>query len=469
MGNILVADDEHAICTAFRTIIEQAGHQCVIAATGQDAIQRASAGTFDAIFLDVRLPDMNGLDVLQHIQAQDGDVPVVVMTGHGTVDTAMQAMRSGAFDYLGKPVELHQIRDLLTRALRSRGEQGDAGPADVAGDELELIGTSAVMQEVFKMMSLLSGNDLTVLIAGESGVGKEMVARGIHQHSERASAPFMAVNCAAIPAELIESELFGHERGAFSGAHTTRIGRFEAAEAGTIFLDEVFELPPELQSKLLRVLQEKSFEKVGSVTPVPLAARIIAATNRPVHAMSSGIREDLYHRLSLVNLNIPALRERLEDIPALANYFLAQANRDLNKQLTGFAEDALARLTSYAWPGNVRELDHTIKRSALTASGPVLNALDLKFELSPSQDTVSPDSGLESAAQRALRQMLALHPDAASGGRVFHQLIARVEGAVLQEALKQTQGNQVAAAQLLGINRTTLRNKISKPDTGGDE
>jgi len=310
------------------------------------------------------------------------------------------------------------------------------------------------MQEIFKMMSLLSGNDLTVLITGESGVGKEMVARGIHQHSTRAEQPFVAVNCAAIPDQLLESELFGHEK----GAHARRVGRFEAAGKGTLFLDEVFELPLHLQSKLLRALQERTFERLGSIEPIQLQARIVAASNRPPQSVGGDVREDLYHRLSLINLNIPALRERREDIPALARHFLAQANAALGKRLTDLDETALQRLAQHPWTGNVRELDHTIKRSVLTASGPLLTAEDLRFETITAGAAPGSGGTLAASAQNALR--IALTEPGESGASVYHDLVSQVESALIAEALDMTEGNQVAAAQLLGINRTTLHNKM---------
>ncbi len=463
MAKILVADDEHAICSAFQSIAAKAGHDCVTASTGQEAISAAQQHRPDVTFLDVRLPDMSGLDVLERFQHNHKDMPVVVMTAHGTVQTAMQAIRGGAFDYLGKPLELTQIRTLLDRALQQRQTASDSDLVSVDSDgEEQLIGSSAVMQEIYKMMSLLAGNDLTVLITGESGVGKEMVARGIHQHSARNEEPFVAVNCAAIPEQLIESELFGHEKGAFSSAHTRRAGRFEAAAGGTLFLDEVFELPMHLQSKLLRALQERSFERVGSVTPIELEARIIAATNRPIQNVGVTIREDLYHRLSLINLNIPALRDRREDIPALAHHFLAQANLALDKDIKGIHEEALAQLQGYTWPGNVRELDHTIKRSALTASGPMLNSMDLQFESTPVSAAADAVDPIELTAKTALQEILARPPPSDDETSAFHSLVAQTEAAIIEEALHITEGNQVAAAQLLGINRTTLRNKMKR-------
>jgi DNA-binding NtrC family response regulator len=280
VAKILIADDERAICAAFSELLLLEGHTPLVAATGDEALALVEREHPRLVFLDLKMPGMSGLEVLRELNARQPELPVVLMTAYGTVDTAMEAMRLKAFDYLGKPVELKQLRQLLARALhRPQPPAESAAPAATTPAE-ELIGRSAAMQELFKLMSLLTGNDLTVLVCGESGAGKELVARGIHRHGPRQSRPFVAVNCAAIPETLMESELFGHEKGAFTDARDTRVGRCEAAEDGTLFLDEIAELPLAVQGKLLRVLQERSFERVGSLTPRPLRARVIAATNR---------------------------------------------------------------------------------------------------------------------------------------------------------------------------------------------
>ena len=461
MAKVLVVDDESAICSAFEHIVQRAGHQCQIASNGHDALTMVEQAPPDVVFLDVRLPDLNGLEVLDQLRQLQPLLPVIIMTAHGTVDTAIQAVRNGAFDYLGKPLELEQIRTLLERALsKTQAEHSHAEtPAENPDVTPRLIGSSAIMQEIFKMIGLLASNDLTVLISGETGVGKEMVARAIHSNSQRNAAPFVAINCAAIPETLIESELFGHEKGAFTGAHGQRIGRFEAAGNGTLFLDEVFELPQHLQSKLLRVLQERQYERVGSVTPLSLDARIIAATNRSPQSIGTDVREDLYHRLSLINLNVPALRERRDDIEALARHFLGQANAELQKHLQDFEADALKQLESHLWPGNVRELENTVKRSALTAHGAIITSADLQFDATSIKSARHHEDMLDAACLRAMADFLA-GPDAQDPeASVFHTLIGRMERTIVQEALRLTDGNQVAAAQMLGINRTTLRNK----------
>jgi DNA-binding NtrC family response regulator len=330
-----------------------------------------------------------------------------------------------------------------------------------------LIGQSPAMQEVFKLMSLVTGNDLTVLITGESGVGKELVARGIHAHSPRRDAPFVAVNCAAIPDQLIESELFGHERGAFTGAAAMRRGRCETAANGTLFLDEIGELPFDLQSKLLRVLQERHFERLGSNQPLPLDARVLAATNRDLggEVAAGRFREDLYHRINLVRLEIPPLRKRADDIELLARHFVTLANRELNKEILGIDPDGLALLRSHPWPGNVRELQNLIRKSVLLTQGTRLTAADLALEPEtgtpndPAATGVPDPSGLRAWVRDALARQHD-REDLEHAEDLFHRLVAVVERELVEEALRLTEGNQVAASRLLGLSRTTLRKKL---------
>ncbi len=470
MSRILVADDEHAICQAFTRLLRLEGHTPVIAASGEEALEQIEQNLPDVVFLDIQMPGMGGLETLEHLHASHPELPVIVMTAYGTMDTALKAMQLGAFDYLGKPVELAQIRSLLQRALHQPEIADEPVPLPAEGDKLNrLLGQSARMQEVFKLMGLLTGNDLTVLITGESGVGKELVAQGIHDHGPRSDQPFVAVNCAAIPEQLLESELFGHEKGAFTSANERRAGRFEAAAEGTLFLDEIGELPLHLQGKLLRVLQEHSFERIGSSQPQRLRARLIAATNRNLEqeVTAGRFREDLYHRLNLVNLQIPPLRLRQDDIELLARHFLQQANRELGRQFQGIEQEALACLREQHWPGNVRELEHVIKRSCLLARGPLLTIHDLVLENypSPSSSQSQPDArdALEVLAASARAALHQLHEQNESEN-LFHQLVQRVEQELISEALQLTGGNQVTASSLLGIHRTTLRKKMGPQD-----
>jgi DNA-binding NtrC family response regulator len=468
MTKILIADDERAICLAFSQLLKRDGYEPLIASGGREALELVEREKPAAVFLDVNMPDLSGLDALAQIRARDPQLPVIVMTAYGTMQSAMEAMRLGAFDYLGKPLELSQIRTLLQRALSSRAESAAGIPAEASLDtngKGVMIGQSKAMQEIFKLMSLLTTNDLTILVTGESGVGKELVARGIHFNSPRREHPFVAVNCAALPENIVESELFGHERGAFTGAEARRIGRFEAAGEGTLFLDEIGELPLQLQGKLLRVLQERNFERVGSVASIPFKARLIAATNRnlDVETAAGRFREDLYFRLKLITVEIPPLRTRREDIALLARHFLGQANNELGRQITGIEADAMKAIQAHDWPGNVRELEHTIKRAVLLCRGNSLSLHELGIKPKARTDGHSLDStdldDLLDAARRALRDAINVDGPKDSTLGVFYTVIEAVERAIIDEALQITKGNQVAASELLGLHRTTLRKK----------
>jgi len=463
MSRILVADDERGICDAFAEFLTADGHTPVICANGNEATQAVREQVPDVAFIDVQMPGTNGLEALEKIREIAPDLPVIVMTAFGTLETAKKAIELGAFDYLGKPLELNQIRKLLERAMY----KSDVKPVEnvTAQDEMTtLLGQSAVMQELFKKMALLAGNDLAILITGESGVGKELVAKAIHDLGSNSSEPFVAVNCAAIPETLMEAELFGNEAGAFTDAKSKRTGRFEAAGNGTLFLDEVSELPYHVQSKLLRVLQERTFERLGSVKPVKFTARLIAASNRHLETeVAEGrFRDDLFHRLNLASLVVPRLRDREDDIELLVNHFLTQSNKEINKEISGIEPDVLKRLGEYEWPGNVRELEHTIKRAVLAARGKTITSHDLELN-DVSKAGTSSDSLLESLSRQASRMVT--DPEQFGGSGHLYQHLMDVAGlAMIEAALKITDGNQVAAARLLGINRSTLRKKLSGAD-----
>jgi nitrogen regulation protein NR(I) len=461
MADILVADDEHSICQAFAEILRSEGHTAIIASSGREAVDRVEEAVPAMVFLDVQMPNLSGLEALRIIHERHPTLPVILMTAQGSIQTAMDAMSGGAFDYLGKPLDLAKIRQLVQRALHvpSTTVPNEAAPTTLPG---EPIGKGPAMQQIFKMIGLLTSNKLTVLITGESGTGKELVARSIHQRGDQPNNPFVAINCAAIPEHLVESVLFGHEKGAFTDAQQQSIGRFEAAADGTLFLDEISELSYPLQSKLLRVLQEKSFERVGGNRSIPMRARVIAASNQNLETAieQRRFRDDLYHRLNLIHLQMPPLRERREDIPLLAQYFLQQANDQLGKNLSGIEPKAMELLSAWRWPGNVRELEHCIIRSALVAPGTNLNAHDLALESVADNDTAAQPQDLELAVSQALAMHLHRTHASSEHGKPFPEIVQRVEQTLVADALRMTDGNQVAAATMLGINRTTLRKKL---------
>jgi DNA-binding NtrC family response regulator len=460
MARILVADDERGICDAFADFLAAEGHEAVVVSNGPDAVRAVREQAPAAAFMDVRMPGGDGLSALAEIHALAPEMPVIVLTAYGTLDTARRAIDLGAFDYLGKPVELKQVRTLLERALHEPDDATRTATAAESG-ETRLLGQSAVMQELFKKMALLADNDLAILVSGESGVGKELVARAIHDLGAQRDEPFVAVNCAAIPDTLMEAELFGNEAGAFTDAKSKRIGRFEAAGRGTLFLDEVSELPYHLQSKLLRVLQEHTFERLGSVRPIEFRARLVAASNRNLDAeVAAGrFRDDLYHRLNLASLVVPALRERENDVELLVGHFLAQANAQMGKQVAGIEAAALRRLKAHTWPGNVRELEHTIKRSVLAARGKTITVHDLEL---PEPTSAGAADGLRQTLDAEASKIVAFPDEYGGTGQLYQHLMDAAGLAVIEAALRLTDGNQVAAARLLGINRSTLRKKLAE-------
>jgi len=460
MPTLLVIDDEPSILHAFRRAFRDPALTLLTASTAAEGIEFVRTAKPDVILVDIQLPDQSGLDAFRIIRKIDARIPVVFITGHGTTDTAIEAMKIGAYDYLLKPLELEPLRDLVTRALEisrlmhvpallAADPQG-AGPAEV------MVGKCPAMQEVYKAIGRVATRDVTVLILGESGTGKELVARAIYSHSRRAHGPFLAVNCSAIPETLLESELFGHERGAFTGADRKRIGKFEQCSGGTLFLDEIGDMTPLTQTKLLRVLQEQSFERVGGTETVHTDVRLIAATNRPVEEMVAReeFRGDLYYRLNVFTIQLPPLRERIEDIPELVQHFLQRFSRELRKDVHGVSPEALALLQQYPWPGNIRELQSALKQAMLHASGPVLvpeflpaaiqTGMPPKINGDPIQDW-----------HRYIQERIQ-----AGSQNLYAEMLLLMERHLLTAVLRQTQGNQLQAAKILGITRGSLRNKI---------
>ena len=470
VGRVLVVDDDAAIRTVVREALRRAGHMVETAASVAE--QRRLFASFDpqVLVTDVMLPDGNGLDIIPEMLARDPGLPVIVLSAQNTFATALRATEQGAFDYLPKPFDLGELTRAVSDALAARASSGAIHPDQEATEDLPLIGRSPPMQEVYRTIARVVANDLTVLVLGESGTGKELVARAIHDFGPRASAPFVAINMAAIPRELIESELFGHERGAFTGAQSRSAGRFEQAQGGTLFLDEIGDMPMEAQTRLLRVLQQGEYTTVGGRTPIKSDVRIIAATNKDLRILiQQGLfREDLFFRLNVVPLRLPPLRERAEDIPDLIRHFFAQAQREglPPKQID---QAAVELLKHHRWPGNVRELENLARRLAALYPQETITAAVIEQELSQPTAPVGgsePRAGdsLSGAVERHLAAYFAEFEDSLPPAGLYHRILREIEFPLLTAALAATRGNQIRAADLLGVNRNTLRKKIRDLD-----
>ncbi len=460
MPTLLVIDDQSSILHAFRRAFKDPEIKLTTATTAAEALESVTASPPDVVVLDLNLPDGSGLDVFRQIQGIDARIPVVFITGHGTTDSAIEAMKLGAFDYLLKPLELSQLRELLARAFEiSRlahvpAVLGDDPP--VAGKSDALVGRCPAMQEVYKAIGRAAPQDVTVLLLGESGTGKELAARAIYQHSRRAAKPFLALNCAALPETLLESELFGHERGAFTGAEKKRIGKFEQFSGGTIFLDEIGDASMLVQSKLLRLLQEQTFERVGGNETVHTDVRLIAATNYDLKDLveTEQFRRDLYYRLSIFSITLPPLRERGEDLQLLVDHFIKRFSPELGKDIQRASEATLDLLRAYPWPGNVRELQSALKQAILRATGTVLIP-----DFLPDWLRLPPERTGQQPAPFDWETFVGQRIEAGSQS-LYAEALGMLERQLLTAVLRHTAGNQVQAARLLGINRGSLRSKI---------
>jgi two-component system nitrogen regulation response regulator GlnG len=458
MPSLLVVDDEPNILLAFRRAYRDSGLTVRTAESAEEGLALAAQHPPDVVVLDVQLPDLSGLDVFRRLHALDAHTPVIFITGKSTTDTAIEAMKLGAYDYLFKPLELAQLRQVVDRALAlSRMvhvpvEETEGAPVDDRADAL--VGRCAAMLDVYKAIGRVAAQDVTVLISGESGTGKELVARAIYQHSRRVGATFLAINCAAIPEQLLESELFGHEKGAFTGADRRRIGKFEQCSGGTLFLDEVGDMSPLIQSKLLRVLQEQRFERLGGNDTIQTDVRVLAATNKDLEAMVAAgtYRQDLYYRLSVYAIRLPPLRERGDDLALLVNHYLRRYNGELNKEVHSVAVPALELLRQYAWPGNVRELQSVLKQAMLEATGTVLVPEFLPARIAKPGEAAAEGNG--SLLHFINEQLAAGRED------LYDLAVHHLERMLLTRVLQHTTGNQVRAAKILGITRGSLRNKI---------
>jgi two-component system nitrogen regulation response regulator GlnG len=465
MAHLLLIDDDPAVIPEqVRQAFPAPRYRVEVAGTGAEGLERVRTRAPDVILLDLRLPDQSGLEVYQQIRTIDARIPVIFVTLAKSADAAIEAMKQGAYDYLFKPLDLNQLRRVVGEALEvvQRMREPAGYPQDESAPEPDtdaaMVGSCPAMREVYKAIGRVAGQNVPVLITGESGTGKELVARAIYQHGPRAKAPFLALNCAAIPEQLLESELFGHEKGAFTGADRRRIGKFEQVSGGTIFLDEVGDMPLPLQAKVLRLLQDQSFERVGGNETVQTDVRLIAATHRDLSAWSAEgkFRPDLYYRLGVFTIDLPPLRERGDDLPLLVNHYLRRFDRELGRQVQEVAPEALGRLRGYSWPGNIRELQSVLKQALLRASGSVLLPAFLpELPASPGEPAASSPSGEDLNLAAYIDRLLG--PEAHD---LYAEVHRQVDRLLLPRVLGYAGGSQHQAARLLGIARQTLRLKL---------
>jgi nitrogen regulation protein NR(I) len=472
MAKILVVDDERNVLRAFEDILAARGHEVVCASGAEEAMRRLKDADLNLVILDVCLPGMNGLDALAQIRQIQPTLPVIVMTGQGTTDTAIEATKRGAFDYQLKPFEPAEMLQTIVKALEAARLMKDRlvlNPETTAPLSDAIVGRSPVMQQLYKAIGRVASTDATVLIRGESGTGKELVARAIYQHSQRSEMPLVVVNCAAIPETLLESELFGYERGAFTGAATRRVGKFEQAVGGTMFLDEIGDIPLMVQAKILRVLQDGTFQRLGGNETLRSDARVLCATNRDLErAIAAGtFREDLYHRLNVVTLQIAPLRQRRDDIPALVDYFMSRYARAAGIERPPLAQSARDALVNHSWPGNVRELEHLIQRLMIFTGGHTIQTHDLPWALRI--DPHAPADEVNSSSEEQWLSLIRAHLTANAGNHACEELLEKVERLLIVEALRRSQGNQTHAARLLGLPRPTLHARMQKYGMHGGE
>ncbi len=457
MSGLLVIDDERSVRYSFSRIFAAEGVEVWTAETAAEGLKLLRDHDPDVVVLDLQLPDRPGLDVFSEIHAETPKRPVIIITAHGTTETAIEAMKAGAFDYLLKPLDLDRLTQVLGRAFEAARLMTVPAvlPAEDRGDRI--VGRSPVMQETCKAIGRLAPQDVNVLILGESGTGKELVARALYHHGRRSGRPFLAVNCAALPETLLESELFGHEKGAFTGADRRRVGKFEQCNGGTLFLDEIGDMAPALQAKMLRVLQDQRFERVGGAETLQTDVRILAATNQDLAKLvgEGRFRKDLYYRLNAVSIRVPPLRERADDVAELAHFFLFRFDRELNLDLRGFAPETLEQLQAYPWPGNVRELQGVVKQAMLNASGHLILPEFLPEQF---QDAPQPQAAVQVPDSFDLASFVESRLSGPPG--VHAEVLAAVERILFTRVLRQTHGNLTAASELLGLSRPTLRHKL---------
>jgi two-component system response regulator AtoC len=456
---VLIVDDEPNLRKVLGAHLQREGYEVTLAADGDSALELIEKGGVDVVVTDMVMPKLDGLALLRHVVDTYPDLPVIMITAHGTIDSAVEALKLGAFDYITKPFERDELRQVIAKAARSRQLFKKNASPEADRGRYQIIGQSQRMLDIYSIIAKVADAPSTVLVTGESGTGKELVAGALHANSRRKAKPFIKVNCAAIPHDLLESELFGHERGAFTGAIASKPGRFELADEGTLFLDEIGDIPVDMQVKLLRALQESEFERVGGIKTVHVDVRIVAATSRDLKkAIEQGrFREDLYYRLNVVPIFLPPLRERREDVPLLAEHFREKYNQRLGKKIDGFTPAAVERLLAYAWPGNIRELENLVERTLLFCESPIIDVADLPDLLRGTESTpVSTPSG----GVRAVGMEL---PAGKVDAKEFVE--ARSDEMwrdLLIQKLAETQGNVTQAARLLNITRKTLQTKMKE-------
>ncbi len=470
---VLIVDDEPNLRKVLGAHLQREGYEVILAPDGEAALEIVEKGGIDVVVTDMVMPRLDGISLLRHLVDVYPDLPVIMITAHGTIDSAVEALKLGAFDYITKPFERDELRQVIVKAVRSRQLFKKNATPEIDRGRYQIIGQSQRMMDIYSIIAKVADAPSTVLVTGESGTGKELVAGALHASSRRKEKPFIKVNCAAIPHDLIESELFGHERGAFTGAIASKPGRFELADEGTLFLDEIGDVPVEMQVKLLRALQESEFERVGGIKTVKVDVRIVAATSRDLRkAIEAGrFREDLFYRLNVVPIFLPPLRERREDIPLLVEHFRDKYNRRLGKQVEGFAPAAMEALLDYAWPGNIRELENVVERTLLFAEEPVVRSV------------VLPDTGRTGGWNGPISTppggQRVLSPDLPAGRVDAKEFVEQRSDEMwrdlLVRKLAETQGNVTQAARLLNITRKTLQTKMKElglrepPESGDDE
>ncbi len=468
-GQILVADDDAAIRTVLNQALSRVGHEVKVTSNAATLWRWVAAGEGDLVITDVVMPDENAFDMLPRIKKARPELPVIVMSAQNTFMTAIRASERGAYEYLPKPFDLTELLNIVSRALSEPKSAGRDQRAEEPPESMPLVGRSAAMQDIYRMLARMMQTDLTVMISGESGTGKELVARALHEYGRRRNGPFVAINMAAIPRDLIESELFGHEKGAFTGAQTRSTGRFEQAESGTLFLDEIGDMPMEAQTRLLRVLQQGEYTTVGGRVPIKTDVRIVAATNKDLRSLiNQGLfREDLFYRLNVVPLRLPALRERSEDIPDLVRHFFRQAEGE-GLQTKRIASGGIEQMKRYPWPGNVRELENLIRRLAALYPQDEISPEIIEAELKTGDHAAAPggngllqdDVSIGQAMEHYLQQYFSSFGRELPPPGLYQRILAEVEYPLVLASMTATRGNQIKAAELLGLNRNTLRKKI---------